>query len=113
MNRFMRNLNGFLAGFTLIVVLVLLTGCSTAKPYGEFSLGYQIDKNTDWALRTDQDWQCSDNLQFNGAVGLEFPNEWTISYNHQSWVLCGSPLNDKSELYQDDIRVTKKFGGIK
>lgn len=112
MNRFMRNLNGFLVGVLIVIALVAVTGCAGAKPYAEISLGYQLDKNSDWYVRTTRDWQCSENVKFAGELGLEFSNKWSLAYHHQSWVLCGGPFgSSKPELYADDIRVTKKFGG--
>jgi len=27
------------------------------------------------------------------------------------WLLCGGPFNDLPEIYQDDIRITKRWGG--
>jgi len=93
-----------------IAITLLLTGC-TATPYGELSLGYQIDGMTDHWLQTGRPWQCSKNIQFNGEVGLEFDNDWTVGYHHQSWLMCGGPFNERPEVYMDDIRITKKFGG--
>lgn len=97
----------------LIPLVFLLTGCSTAKPYAEIGLAYQIDKNSDWWVRTTRPDQCSKQPQFHGEVGIEFPKDWKIGYHHQSWVLCGGPLNNDPEIYMDDIRITKKFGGMK
>jgi hypothetical protein len=89
--------------------LLLLGGCSAA-PYAELGLGYQVDAQTDYWVQTDREWQCSKQPQFHGELGLEFNNNWKIGYHHQSWVLCGGH-NDTPEVYMDDIRITKKFGG--
>lgn len=114
MNRLFRNLNGFLFGVLVIIALVAVTGCSTAKPYAELSLGYQLDGMSDWYVRTARPWQCEKNVQFNGELGLELPAGWSVAYHHQSWLMCGGPFksgNGRPELYQDDIRISKKFGG--
>ena len=92
-----------------ILVLLLLCGCAT--PYAEVSLGYQLDGMTHDFLKTSNQYQCSENVQFNGEVGVEFEDNWRIGYHHQSWLLCGRPFNDYYETYSDDIRVTKKWGG--
>jgi len=55
------------------VCLLFISGCA-ATPYAEMSLGYQIDGMTDYWQRTDRDWQCNKNVQFNGELGLEFDN---------------------------------------
>jgi hypothetical protein len=88
--------------------LLLLCGCA---PYAEIGVGYQLDSHSAWTLRTEREWQCS-NPQFHGEVGLEFEHQWTLAYHHQSWVGCGDPLNNKPELYQDHIQLSKKFGGL-
>jgi hypothetical protein len=98
--------------FTYLALLVILSGCA-AKPYATIALGYQLDDHSDYWVRTVRDYQCDTNVQFNGEIGLEFDNNLTVGYHHQSWVFCGGPLNNKPELYQDDIRITKKFGGYK
>jgi len=95
----------------LILIVGVMSGCSTAKPYAEISLGYQLDGMTDYWLKTSNPDQCSRNVQFNGEVGLEFPHNWQLGYHHQSWLLCGGPFNHRPEIYTDDIRLTKKWGG--
>lgn len=99
----------------IIMMGLLMVGCSSNKvaPYAEFGLGYQIDKNSDWWVRTTRPDQCSKQPQFHGEIGLEFPRNWKLGYHHQSWVLCGGPFNNDPEIYMDDIRLTKKFGGLK
>ena len=89
--------------------ILALTGCASS-PYAELSLGYQIDGMTDHWLQTERSWQCSKNVQFNGEIGLEFENDWTVGYHHQSWLLCGT-INERPEVHTDDIRITKKWGG--
>lgn len=91
------------------VFLLLLSGCA-ASPYAEVGIGYQLDSNSDWHLRTDREWQCH-NPQFHGEIGLEWDNDIKLGYHHQSWWGCGAPFNDKPELFTDDIRLTKKWGG--
>jgi len=94
----------------LTVSLLLISGCASS-PYAEVSLGYQVDGMTDHWLQTSNPHQCSKNAKLDGEVGLEFENNWRIGYHHQSWLLCGAPLNGGPEIYQDDIRITKKWGG--
>jgi len=94
----------------LVLICFLLLGCETTEPYLELGVGYQIDSNTDWLLRTNRDYQCR-NPQFHGEVGLETEDGWTLGYYHQSWLFCGGPFNNRAETYMDAIRITKKFGG--
>lgn len=95
----------------LTVSLLLISGCASS-PYAEVSLGYQIDGMTDYWLQTGNPNQCSKNVQFNGEIGLEFENNWKVGYHHQSWLLCGAPFsNGGPEIYSDDIRITKTWGG--
>ena len=94
-----------------VLWLLLLSGCA-ATPYGEIGIGFQINSNTDYWLKTTQDWQCSKQPQFHAEVGLEFDHNWQVGYHHQSWLMCGRPFgNSNPEVYTDDIRITKKFGG--
>jgi len=94
----------------LAIIALCLSGCA-ATPYAEISLGYQIDGMTDYWLQTSNPNQCSKNVKFDAELGLELPNDWTVGYHHQSWLLCGEPFSNIPEIYADDIRITKKFGG--
>jgi len=52
------------------------------------------------------------NVKFDAEVGLEFPRNWKVGYHHTSWLLCGGPFNSGlPEIYADDIRITKTWGG--
>ena len=96
--------------FGIPLAVVALSGCASS-PYAEIGLGYQIDSMTDhWVQTTNKD-QCSKQPQFHIELGLEWANDWTLGYHHQSWVRCGGPFNDRPEIYTDDIRLTKKWGG--
>ena len=95
----------------ITLVIALLTGCSTAKPYAELGLGYQLDGMTDQLVQTGLKDQCSIQPQFHAELGLELPNDWSLGYHHQSWLFCGGPFNSRPEIYTDDIRLTKKWGG--
>lgn len=92
-------------------MLVAIASCSST-PYVEVGLSHQVDSNTDWISRTHRPWQCSKNLKFDGEIGLEWEHDWRLGYRHQSWVLCGPPFGSGDpEMYADDIRLSKKFGG--
>ena len=99
----------------LVLGLILISsGCSTTpSPYLEIGIGYQLDEMSDWYLRTDRGWTCSNNENFHAELGVEMDNQWKVGYHHQSHVTCGGPFNSHPELYQDEIIVTKKWGGRK
>ena len=102
----------FIRGSLSIGILLLLVGCAGAKPYAEIGIGYQLDKHTDYWLQTDRSWQCSDQPEFIGELGLETPKNWAIALEHESWVRCGGPFGDgKPEIDSNRIKITKKFGG--
>lgn len=88
-----------------------LTGCGTAKPYAQIGLGYQT--KADWYLEPEREWTCDSHDRWHGEVGLEFPGQWTVGYHHQSGITCGGPFNNRNELFEDEIIVTKKWGGYK
>ena len=93
------------------LALALLSGCASS-PYAEVGLGWQVDGQTDYWLQQDRDWQCSHGPLVEAEIGLEMEGNWKVGYHHQSWLMCGGPFGDgKPEVYQDDIRITKKFGG--
>jgi len=97
----------------ILAMVVFLPACSSVKPYAEIGLGYQIDRNTDYWLETDRSWQCSKQPQFHGELGIELKHDWKIGYHHQSWLMCGKPFGGgQPEVYADDIRITKKWGGM-
>lgn len=107
-------------GVCVVVLLVmagLTMGCAAiedrtgAAPYFDAGVGYQIDTNSDWYVRTEREWQCSDNFQGRFAVGLDW-GKTELEYFHQSWYTCGGPFGEgKPELYQDSINLTHRFGG--
>lgn len=101
------------------IAALLLAGCGVfdaaeektgAEWYGEVGVAYQIDSNSDELVRTTQSYQCSDNFQAHFEAGLDWGNT-RVGYHHQSWWSCGRPFNSKAELYQDDIRIVRTFGG--
>ena len=100
-----------MSNILLLVAVIFLAGCATAEPYAEIGIGYQINTRTDWYLDTHREWQCSTQPKIHLEVGLETENNWKIGYHHQSWLACGGPFNSHPELYQEEIRITKKFGG--
>lgn len=99
---------------SLVISLILVvSGCAHVDPYAEIGIGYQIDHMSDWYLRTDRDWTCSNGDTFHAELGLEFDHDWRVGYHHQSHISCGGPFNSHPEVYQDEIILTKKFGGRK
>jgi len=98
---------------SLLSALFLLSACAhIPEPvYLDVGVGYQIDNNSDWYVRTERDWQCSDNFQGQFALGWDF-GATEIEYYHQSWYPCGGPFNNKAELYQDSINLRHRIGGI-
>ena len=94
----------------VLVVSLLFVGCA---PYLEVGVGYTIDQNSDWYLRTDRNWTCKNHDTFHAELGLEFKHQWRLGYHHQSHTSCGGPFNSLPELYQDEIILSKKFGGMK
>ena len=93
-----------------IFLLACLAGCASS-PYVEVGLGYQIDNMTDQLVQTGHKDQCSRQPQFHVELGIETENNWKLGYHHQSWLRCGGPFNHRPEIYTDDIRLTKKWGG--
>lgn len=99
--------------FLVLACILLLSACSSAPGlYAEVGIGYQLDSRTDYWLQTDRDWQCKKQPQFHGEVGYEFPHDLRLGYHHQSWWRCGGPFNERPEIYTDDLRLTKKWGGL-
>jgi len=98
----------------LPLLCLLLAGCgSTPSPYFDIGMSYNLDEFSDWYLRSDREWECSNKENFHAEIGLEFDHQWTIGYHHQSHLTCGGPFNNHPELYQDEIMIMKRFGGRK
>lgn len=93
------------------LMTLILTGCGTPSPYLEVGVGYNLDKATDYWLRTERSWTCDNHDVFHAEAGVEFDSGWRVGYHHQSHISCGGPFNNDPEVYQDEIIVTKKFGG--
>jgi len=93
------------------VILLLLSGCVSPKPYFEVAVGYQIDGETDYWVQTSRSWQCSEQPKLDAELGMESKGGVRIGIHHESWLLCGTGLNDKPEVYSNEIRITKKWGG--
>ena len=95
-------------------MVTLLSGCgTTTRPYLDVGVGYKIDHNSDWYLRTEREWTCDSPFRAHFEAGLEFPNDFSIGYHHWSNWACGGPFNKKPELYEDSIMFNKRFGGIR
>ncbi len=99
-------------GSLLILVALLLAACvGTPVPYAEVGVGVQLNSLTDYWLQTDRSWQCDNNLSAHFAGGLEWDNKVKLGIYHDSWWFCGGPFNDKPEVWQAGVRLTKKIGG--
>lgn len=94
----------------LWLLLLMLSGCG-ATPYTTVGLGYQIDGETDYWLQRERTWQCSKQPSAHIEIGLEFENKLTVAAHHQSWLLCGAPFNNDPEVDQNEIRISKTWGG--
>lgn len=97
----------------LLPLLLLLSGCASLDPhpYLEVGVGYMIDERSDWFLQSYRSWTC-DKETFHVELGAEFARQWKLGWHHQSHISCGT-WNDRPELYQEEIILTKKFGGRK
>ena len=102
----------YLCMTVFLVIVFILSGCTSGppRPYLELGLGYQIDGNSDWYLRTERDWTCNTGETAHIELGVEFDHDLTLGYHHQSHLSCGT-WNSRPELYQDEIILTKKWGG--
>jgi len=108
-----RIISATLIAITFLLFMVPLGGCaSQPAPYFEVGIGWNIDEMTDYWLKTEQSWTCDNNDTFHAELGLEWDNNVQLGYHHQSHVSCGGPFNDKPEVYQDEIILTKKWGGL-
>jgi len=92
-----------------ILCAILLSGCS-GIPYAEVGLGYQIDNNSDWWVRQERGY-VGRNPWIHAELGLEFKHKISCGYHHQSKLIDGGPFNHNPEIYIDDIRCTKRWGG--
>jgi len=90
-----------------ICAMLLVSGC-VVSPYAEIGVAYQLDSYTDYWLQTERPHQCSNGPQGHFEVGVP-KNNWSLGLHHQSWWLCGGPLNTRPEVYQNDIRLTKRW----
>lgn len=97
------------------LLLLLLSGCAGMQEfveeatedvviYAELSVAHQLDEQTDYWLQTERSHQCDSGPQAHGELGL-MKGPWSLGLHHQSWWLCGGPVNDKPEVYQNDIRL--------
>lgn len=82
------------------LMTVILTGCGTTSPYLEVGVGYALDDNIDWYLRTER---CPTPVTALLEVGLEFQNNLSVGYRAR--------VDERPELYQEEIIITKRWGG--
>lgn len=95
----------------LILACALVLGGCGSTPYAEIGVAYQLEGMTDYWLQGERTWQCDKGPKAEIEIGVELEGNWQVGYHHQSWYACGKPFNKRPEVYQDDIRITKKFGG--
>ena len=91
-------------------LLILLLASCASTPYFEAGLGYQIDSRSDWSLRQERGY-VGRNPWFHAEVGLEFEHQISCGYHHQSKLMDGSPFNNNREIYFDEIKCMKRWGG--
>ena len=102
---------------TIGIIVLILTGCSTARPYVEFSAGYQILELSDWWYGALVDHPAGNQMGqpwvFRGEGGFEWPRNIRCGWEHESRLLDGGPFNDNPELYRETLKCTVKYGGYK
>lgn len=96
-----------------LLMIAIASGCGTTSPYVEIGVGYTLDGMTDYWLQTDREWTCDNHDTFHIEVGAAFDNNLTLGYHHQSHLSCGGPFNNNSEVTQDELILTKRWGGNK
>ncbi len=97
---------------------VLLVACESVPGlYVRAAVGVQDNDRTDFYLQTEREWQCKYNVPFNGQLGYELArpplgaDRAGIAYDHRSWWLCGSGLNNEPELYSNSLQLWLQYGG--
>ena len=83
------------------IVFLLLTGC-VVQPYMELGIGHQLNRGN----------RDGRNPVAHIELGFEGKNFY-CGFHHQSKVREDIPFNRNQELYIDDIRCSKKWGGWK
>lgn len=95
----------------LILLVMVISGCAaTPSLYCEGAIAYRWDETSDWYQRSERGWQCDKPFEFHLECGKEFKNNYKIGLHHESQIACGM-FNKKPELYKNDIRFSKKWGG--
>ena len=93
------------------VLLLLLAGCSSFKPYANAGITYALPFSSDHWINSEQPWQC-EQPEFTAEVGAEHKSGVRIGVSHYSMVLCGS-WNHKPEVYNNGIKISGDWGGWK
>lgn len=109
MKLIIRALMFYLVVAGLVFSCVLFMGCA-APVYFEAAVGYRVDELSDWYLRSERGWQCSEPWIFDAEFGYEFDNNVRLGIYHESQLFCGM-FNHKPELYSAKVRLSKKWGG--
>lgn len=94
---------------SVILLSVLLMGCTTLKPVGSIEIGYAFPFSTDYWQHSDRSWQC-EQPQLRGEIGLETKNKFGFGFYHESMILCGT-FNTKPEIFENGFYVKKRWGG--
>lgn len=92
-----------------LILLLLLTGCTSVAPYGEMGVKYALPFSTDYWQHSERSWQC-EQPQFQASAGVEWRNGVSLGMYHESMLLCGS-WNRKPEIYENGIELKKRWGG--
>jgi len=95
----------------VMVSLYIIAGCAGAKPYLEVGVGHSLDGTSSYYVQSKRAWTC-DSPTAHFELGVEHPANWKLGYHHQSHWACGMPFNSKPEVWQDEIILTYKFGGL-
>ena len=96
---------------SLLVLNLGAIGCTGPRLYAEVGLAYQLDGISDQILDTKQPWTGS-NPFAHVEVGVEWQEGLSCGMHHWSSLRDGSPWgNSNPELYSNDLRCTKRWGG--
>ena len=97
----------------LFLLIPFLSGCAflpETKQVGSVEGLYAFPFSTDFWQHQYRPWSCEP-PQVRFKWGRQTKNKWSAGVYHESFPLCGGPLNRKPEIYENGLYVKKNWGG--
>lgn len=100
-----------------LIIVLLLTGCSSLKPYAKVSAGHIVSQREYYTYQDSVYKTNPCDVSARAEIGVEKRVSSTLVmgllYSHNSNLDCGRPFDDFDEFFKNSVEVSLKMGGVR